>query len=365
MVDFHLALANISSFAGNRFDLVQAGGGNSSVKLNDQQMLIKASGISLSEVCQGSGYVAVNYPLIRRSIAENNFTSNDRKERECSANQLMEKSKISTEGKPSIETFLHALLNTYTLHTHPISVNVLTAKANWQQELTAVWPDAVCVPYHTPGIDLALALAKQIERYQAANDQLPKVIFLQNHGLIISSEYYEEVEQITDQVCMAVEEHLKMDLQRYRNISQLQKLFASLGYGQEKEKVNFLCSDDHLIQQCLSSEQTSGDRSIEIWPFCPDTLIYCGVRPVHLSSMSDENSIKEYINQYQEYPKVLILDNQVYFCANSLKKAKDAEDLFKFHLLVRQHSTPDIQRLTMDEVAYLSNWDAEKYRQGV
>ena len=98
MVDFHLALASISSFAGNRFDLVQAGGGNSSVKLDDQQMLIKASGISLSEVKKDKGYVAVNYPLIRRSIADNNFTSNDRKERETIANQLMSDSKISNQG---------------------------------------------------------------------------------------------------------------------------------------------------------------------------------------------------------------------------------------------------------------------------
>lgn len=365
MVDFHLALASISSFAGNRFDLVQAGGGNSSVKLDDQQMLIKASGISLSEVKKDKGYVAVNYPLIRRSIADNNFTSNDRKEREAIANQLMSDSKISNQGKPSIETFLHALLNTYTLHSHPIAVNVLTAKANWQQELEAVWPDAACVPYHTPGIDLALALAEQIELYQAANDQLPKVIFLQNHGLIVSSSNFEEVEQITEQVCIAIEEHLKMNLQRYRNVSQLQKLFIQLGYGIDKEEVNLLCNDDHLIQQCLNSEQTTDDQPIEVWPFCPDTLIYCGVKPVYLGSVSDTHRITEYIDQYQEYPKVLILNKQVYFCASSLKKAKDAQDLFKFHLIVRQHSTPDIQRLTMDEVAYLSNWDAEKYRQGV
>ena len=35
---------NISKYAGERFDLIQAGGGNSSVKLDNGQMLIKASG---------------------------------------------------------------------------------------------------------------------------------------------------------------------------------------------------------------------------------------------------------------------------------------------------------------------------------
>ena len=40
----------MSKYAGERFDIVQAGGGNSSVKLEDGSMLIKASGFSLSEI---------------------------------------------------------------------------------------------------------------------------------------------------------------------------------------------------------------------------------------------------------------------------------------------------------------------------
>ena len=38
----------ISRFAGQRFDLIQAGGGNSSVKINNDLMLIKKSGCLLT-----------------------------------------------------------------------------------------------------------------------------------------------------------------------------------------------------------------------------------------------------------------------------------------------------------------------------
>ena len=86
---------------------------------------------------------------------------------------------------------------------------------------------------------------------------------------------------------------------------------------------------------------------------------------MYLSSLYDANTIQKYLDKFQEYPKVIIINTQVYFCANSLKKAKDAQDLFKFHLSVRQYSNSNIQRLTLDEIAYLSNWDAEKYRQGL
>ena len=45
----------ISKFAGERFDLVQAGGGNSSVKNDNGTMFIKASGTCLSEVDENYG----------------------------------------------------------------------------------------------------------------------------------------------------------------------------------------------------------------------------------------------------------------------------------------------------------------------
>ena len=61
-------LIKISKFAGERFDLVQAGGGNSSVKLGNGEMLIKASGLSLSEMEQNKGYAHVNNEKIKDII---------------------------------------------------------------------------------------------------------------------------------------------------------------------------------------------------------------------------------------------------------------------------------------------------------
>ena len=57
-------LVCISKYAGMREDLVQAGGGNSSVKISKEEMLIKASGYSLSELTETEGYSVVNYSVI-------------------------------------------------------------------------------------------------------------------------------------------------------------------------------------------------------------------------------------------------------------------------------------------------------------
>ncbi len=357
MVKHKEILASISSYAGNRFDLVQAGGGNSSVKLDNDQMLIKSSGISLSEVTHDSGFVCVNYSYIRDYLATTNFDVLSKKQREQNADKAMQDCMISASGKPSIETFLHALLDTYTLHTHPISVNILTAQENWKSTLLELFPDAACVPYQTPGIDLALALIKELTAFEIEYGYKPKVIFLQNHGLIVSSSNEADILSLTNTVSLKIENQLVMNLSRYRRVSQLQTLFSKLG----EPNIKLLCSDDKTIEEALSTES----QAPSIWPFCPDTLIYCGVHPVFLSSDEDSIAIASYQERYQEFPKVLVIDNTVYFCAKSLKLTKDAQDLFRFHLLVTQHSEKTMQRLTMDEVAYLSNWDAEKYRQEV
>jgi rhamnose utilization protein RhaD (predicted bifunctional aldolase and dehydrogenase) len=357
VVDFKKSLQRISFFSGNRFDLVQAGGGNSSVKTDEHTMLVKSSGINLTEVTQDKGYVAVNYLEIRDFIATGDFSQMDQKQRETTANECMLGCQLEANGKPSIETFLHALLDTYTLHTHPISINVLAAQKNWRQALGTIWPDAIFVAYHTPGIDLALAMSDELNAYVTTHGHFPKVVFLQNHGLIVSSPDPQEVIDLSHTISKTIESHLGLDLSRYHGISTLQDLLANF----DENLTCIICCDDGVIASQLPCE--SQDEAI--WPFCPDTLIYCGVRPVFLNGLDDQVSIKKYVDVYHSLPKVLIINQQVYFCASSIKKAKEAQELFKFHLLVMSKAPQNIQRLDLGEIAYLSNWDAEKFRQGV
>ena len=54
-------LIKLSKYAGMREDIIQAGGGNTSVKINDETMFIKSSGYQLSEMEENVGYSKVNY----------------------------------------------------------------------------------------------------------------------------------------------------------------------------------------------------------------------------------------------------------------------------------------------------------------
>ena len=50
-------LVLISRSAGSRSDYVQGGGGNTSVKLDDNLMAVKASGFMLKDISQNEGFV--------------------------------------------------------------------------------------------------------------------------------------------------------------------------------------------------------------------------------------------------------------------------------------------------------------------
>ncbi len=59
------AFARLSAAAGSRADYVQGGGGNTSVKLADGRMAIKASGFCLSDIRPDQSYAVLDGAAVR------------------------------------------------------------------------------------------------------------------------------------------------------------------------------------------------------------------------------------------------------------------------------------------------------------
>ena len=144
-------LVKISRYAGMREDLVQAGGGNSSYKIDDSKMIIKASGVQLAELTEETGYAAVSYKKIAEAFLSNGHLDQLTEE---SSKKILSDALIEGEN-PSIETFLHAISGKYTLHTHPITVNALACRKDGMEVLKELFPEALIIPYATPGVELA------------------------------------------------------------------------------------------------------------------------------------------------------------------------------------------------------------------
>lgn len=347
-------LIKMSKYAGQRFDLVQAGGGNTSVKFGDK-MYIKASGYLLSELTHDTGHTVVKTAEVLSILEDNTILGiSDKKEKDFKASGKLQLTKVSEGPRPSIETYLHALLYKFTLHVHSISVNMFTSHQDWGKKMEELDNAALCVGYKTPGIELALELKNQMELYQTNYGQRPNVIFLQNHGLIISSDNYADIEAFNEKVVVAAERKAGIDFSRYRDTTKIANCYNETF---QSNAIAYL-SEDTTITKLLN--QINAEQLKK--PFSPDGYVFCGYMILDVDELR-RDIFRKYQDTYFDPPKILRFNGFIYIMAADLKKAKMIEDVFKNNLLIAKNLGSDLNFLEDSEISYLGNWEAEKYRQ--
>ena len=190
-------LAEASIEIGHEIAYVQGGGGNTSVKLDNSKMAIKASGIKLKDMTEDQGFSIVDYSLLNNYL-DSPDSDDDRFSKKIATFV------VETENRPSIETGFHSLLGKYVIHTHSAFVNVLTCSIEGHEELSRMFPDSIWVKYATPGRDLTIELNKNIPF------PLPEEgsIFLQNHGLIVWAFNHEKVIKMHSDISETIKKSL-------------------------------------------------------------------------------------------------------------------------------------------------------------
>ncbi len=196
-------------------------------------------------------------------------------------------------------------------------------------------------------------MQKEIDIFVEKNKQLPNIIFLQNHGLIVSSNNLNDIIGLTEKVLLKIENYLNIDLSKYKLCSTLSNTIN------DKNLISYI-SDDFEIKRIVSKNKNLLMTQV----FCPDKLVYCGINTIELIDIKDSKAIDKYKNKYFETPKIVLYKEHVFIIANNIRKAKEIEDVLKFNLLTIENTKNEqINYLDFDELAYLSNWEAEQYRQ--
>ena len=186
-------------------DLVILGEGNTSALCDDGTFWVKGSGGQLRTI-DASGFVRMQLEPVR-ALAEKESLS-DHELREA---LRVAKADPSVALLPSVETILHALALAeagakFVGHTHPVAVNALMCSVAAEEAIAGrLFPDeiVVCgsapayVPYTDPGPPLARAVRDAFRRYHEVWGQSPKVVLIQNHGLIALGASATEVDSIT------------------------------------------------------------------------------------------------------------------------------------------------------------------------
>lgn len=185
-------------------DYVILGEGNTSARVDDEIFLVKASGNQLPGITE-NGFVRVRFD---RALAL--LDAEGLSDRQVKDGLLAATVDNPEQRWPSVETTFHALCLTigqanFVGHTHPSAVNAILCS---QQAKTAIagrlFPDeiVVCgpapafVPYVDPGLPLAREIGQAIRDHAQRYGDLPKVILMQNHGMIALGQSAGEVERI-------------------------------------------------------------------------------------------------------------------------------------------------------------------------
>jgi len=186
-------------------DYAILGEGNSSAGVDAGTFWVKASGAEMRTIDAG-GFVRVHFDQVLSMLAVDDLSDTQVK-------AGLESAKVDpgAAGRPSVETVLHAValrldgIN-FVGHTHPTAVNAVLCSQKAEEaiagrlfpdEIVYCGPAPVYIPYTDPGVPLARVVRDKIDRYLDEYREPPKVLLMQNHGLIALGKTASEVENIT------------------------------------------------------------------------------------------------------------------------------------------------------------------------
>ena len=205
LVDLKDQLTAFSEFSGRlgaKPDYVQGGGGNTSVKLDERLMAIKASGFCLSDIRPDAAYAVLNYAAIRDFFAANEpgaFTDVEQAGA-ATVKRAAEEIVGLSALRPSVEAGFHSLLDRFVLHSHSVYANLAACAEEGRLLAAQAFEDADYawgfVPYVDPGARLTFAVRDELARVAAAAGKRPAVLLMQNHGVIVHHEDARRCEEI-------------------------------------------------------------------------------------------------------------------------------------------------------------------------
>ncbi len=184
-------------------DYAILGEGNTSVQADADSFWIKASGTALPGATR-ENFVRVQLAPILAALDQPALD-------DAALKQLLRAATIEGQRAPSIETFLHALCLQldgvrFVGHTHPtVAVGLLSSCRSRELFQGCLFPDQIVVlgpalayvPYADPGLPLALALRTALGEFLDRHRREPKVLLMENHGVIALGSTAQEVLNVT------------------------------------------------------------------------------------------------------------------------------------------------------------------------
>lgn len=203
-----------SRLLGQNKSLVLHGGGNTSVKVREKNIMgeeedvlyVKGSGWDL-ETINAEGFSPVRLDHLK-ALAELPFLSDSEM-----VNQLVTHLTRATAPVPSVEAILHAIIPyKYVDHTHADAVVAITNSLDGENVIKKIYGNRVIVvPYIMPGFDLSRLCAVMIKE-QLTDDMIGMVLL--KHGIFSFGNTAEESYNRMIELVGVAEDHIHKNLRK-------------------------------------------------------------------------------------------------------------------------------------------------------
>jgi rhamnose utilization protein RhaD (predicted bifunctional aldolase and dehydrogenase) len=371
----HLAsdLLATALYGGNSLLLVQASGGNNSVKSNSQdQLWIKASGTRLADVSTRQGIASLRLSTLRELVARDSAKSkpnnlDDRRSRHEDAVQQIQAAMLNPgQGRASLETGFHSLLGDVVLHLHPVYLNAFTCMDGGRELLADIAPQEFAwVSYAAPGQELAIQINHALKTQPTEECTC---FVLENHGFIASG-------QNAKQVIAATEQFLNVAQTFFGDFSPdlLVALPAKKASQQAADKLRSLHRERWGEQSVVIRPARFGvfnqlDNQPQLFEspgaLVPDDVVYGGGEIQRCSLKGLSKWISNMPDAPPEKLAVAIEGMGTVLLARSEGLAAAMEEMLLAHILVRMliARRGSVRTLPQHEVEYLQSMESEKYR---
>ena len=335
-----LALRHAAAAIGADPLLVQGAGGNISVKL-DSVMWIKASGTWLAEAAARDILVPVALPPLRAAISAGDAAL-ERAEtfviRELNATQL----------RPSIETSMHAALpHKMVVHVHSVDAIAAAVRADGmamlEEKLAGLrW---AFVPYRRPGVPLTRAMV------EASPDGGADVLVLANHGLVVGADDAASAQALLAEVVARL------------------AIAPRMAPSADPEAVATIVEGHGFrLPTDAAAHATATDPAslaiAESGVLYPDHVVFLGGAPL---AIDRDESLGAALERWQAAgyprPKWVIVRGLGIAVADDIARGGDEMACCLAEVAARIPRDCGLSFLQAEDIAALTDWDAEKYRQ--
>jgi rhamnose utilization protein RhaD (predicted bifunctional aldolase and dehydrogenase) len=338
----------ISSNIGKDSKYVQGGGGNTSVKLDDELMAVKASGFKLKQITENKGFVVVNYKNIKEYYENIDFKSN--KDYESDSIKFAQNNIVTIDGietlRPSVEAGFHSILEKYVIHTHPVYANILCCSKEGKDLLKKIFSgskwDVLWVPYVNPGFYLTLEILNGIKDYKKEKKRPPNIIFMENHGFIAASDDKMHCMKLHNEANRLIKEYLKIE-EDYPKIV-IEKI--------PEQKKDIYVSNTKYLRNFFKDNKINNDHFEKIILY-PDQLVYLN-ESVSINGKENKLNIDTRTGEllyHTDYQEATTIEETLLAYTYVINKIKD------LGLTVKS--------MPKDGSEYIRNWESEKYRKSI